>query len=293
MKKLFGKKATWAYGMMFFLIALGVVTISTSLTSCLDNKPAGDKSSQKIPGVVSTVEQLAGAASEISDALSKDSLTDIKKFSIALVEISEKFSADGQKNSESGQTFEDIQTVMIHADILAKKDYDLETTRKIFAPLSDAVARMVLSDAETDKKFHVFYCAMVGHYWIQKEERIRNPFYGGAMLDCGEKATSSADMNSDVDELTVATDESDPFSTIDAPPSEMALSVMKKMMCGCCKKDLLTAPCGCAAGRRTQVSALVDQMESKNMDEKTILSRLRNMYGEDVVPVEQTLEEHK
>jgi hypothetical protein len=31
----------------------------------------------------------------------------------------------------------------------------------------------------------VAYCPMVQKYWLQKGEKIRNPFYGKQMSDCG------------------------------------------------------------------------------------------------------------
>ena len=64
---------------------------------------------------------------------------------------------------------------------------DLEAAREAFGPLSDAVIAAAKAEGWTcldDVK--VAFCPMVNRSWLQKGEKIRNPFYGSAMLTCGE-----------------------------------------------------------------------------------------------------------
>jgi hypothetical protein len=64
---------------------------------------------------------------------------------------------------------------------------DLEAAREAFGPLSDAV--IAAAKAEEWKGLDdvkVAYCPMVNRSWLQKGDSIRNPFYGSAMLTCGE-----------------------------------------------------------------------------------------------------------
>lgn len=60
---------------------------------------------------------------------------------------------------------------------------DLKSARAAFGALSDAVIELAGADAGDVKKA---YCPMVKKYWLQKGEKIENPYYGSEMLRCGE-----------------------------------------------------------------------------------------------------------
>ncbi len=69
---------------------------------------------------------------------------------------------------------------------------DLESARNDFAGLSSAVADLALAQGLPKKAgLHVFECSMAPAggkaRWIQRGGEKRNPFYGSAMLDCGEE----------------------------------------------------------------------------------------------------------
>lgn len=64
----------------------------------------------------------------------------------------------------------------------------LPEARDAFAKLSDAViayADQVKVDTGSD--VHAMYCPMVKKSWLQKGEKVKNPYGGKGMLDCGEK----------------------------------------------------------------------------------------------------------
>lgn len=64
---------------------------------------------------------------------------------------------------------------------------DLKTARDAFEPLSEAV--VAAAKAEGWKGLDgvkLAYCPMVKASWLQKGDTIRNPYYGSAMLECGE-----------------------------------------------------------------------------------------------------------
>ena len=65
---------------------------------------------------------------------------------------------------------------------------DLKATRQAFGPLSDAVIAAAASDPALLKELglKVAFCPMVNRSWLQKEDKVRNPYYGSAMLECGE-----------------------------------------------------------------------------------------------------------
>jgi membrane fusion protein, copper/silver efflux system len=64
---------------------------------------------------------------------------------------------------------------------------DLKAARDAFGVLSDAVVAAAKADGWKELgEVKLAYCPMVRHPWLQKEEKIRNPYYGNAMPECGE-----------------------------------------------------------------------------------------------------------
>jgi hypothetical protein len=64
---------------------------------------------------------------------------------------------------------------------------DLKTARETFGPLSDAVIAAGNAEGWKDlPDLRVAYCPMIKKSWIQKDEAIKNPYYGSMMLTCGE-----------------------------------------------------------------------------------------------------------
>ena len=64
---------------------------------------------------------------------------------------------------------------------------DLDAAREAFGPLSGAVIAAAKAEGWTGfDDVKVAFCPMVNRSWLQKGEEIRNPFYGSAMLTCGE-----------------------------------------------------------------------------------------------------------
>ena len=77
------------------------------------------------------------------------------------------------------------------ADALATAD-SLVTARSAFSQLSDAVIALSESTkAETGDSVHAMYCPMAKKQWLQKGDKVSNPYYGKAMLTCGEKKKST------------------------------------------------------------------------------------------------------
>jgi Cu(I)/Ag(I) efflux system membrane fusion protein len=64
---------------------------------------------------------------------------------------------------------------------------DLKAAREAFGPLSDAVIAAAKAEGWKDLgDVKLAYCPMVKRSWLQKEEKINNPYYGSAMATCGE-----------------------------------------------------------------------------------------------------------
>ena len=58
---------------------------------------------------------------------------------------------------------------------------DLKAAREAFVPLSDRAEKIVAGNSD----YHVFYCPMVKHDWVQSSTSIANPYMGKDMLTCG------------------------------------------------------------------------------------------------------------
>ena len=68
----------------------------------------------------------------------------------------------------------------------------LADARTAFAKLSDAViAYADNTKANPGADVHAMYCPMVKKSWLQKGEKVRNPYLGKSMSDCGEKKKAS------------------------------------------------------------------------------------------------------
>ncbi len=75
-------------------------------------------------------------------------------------------------------------------DELQEIDDELEPFRERFGRISDII-KEILSKYEYNESLHFYlsYCPMAlgdGGFWLQRSDAIRNPYYGSAMLACGE-----------------------------------------------------------------------------------------------------------
>jgi len=64
---------------------------------------------------------------------------------------------------------------------------DVKEARKAFGDVNDALfAYMQSTGATKPAGVKAAFCPMTSHPWLQKGEKIQNPYYGSEMLDCGE-----------------------------------------------------------------------------------------------------------
>ena len=76
---------------------------------------------------------------------------------------------------------------ILNAANLVEGAVDLKAAREAFGQLSDAVIAAAKADRWKDlDDIKLVYCPMAKRYWLQKDEKIRNPYYGSSMLECGE-----------------------------------------------------------------------------------------------------------
>lgn len=114
----------------------------------------------------------------------------------ASMELSKKFFNQvasiepGLLSGEARAFWEEKQKFLLkHAKLNAEAN-TFEKRRENFIYLSQAIIKTVAAFGLKDKTVYVDYCPMAnsdrGAYWLSDKPEIRNPYYGQAMLTCGE-----------------------------------------------------------------------------------------------------------
>jgi len=80
-----------------------------------------------------------------------------------------------------------INTLVKEAGTISETK-DISKQRTYFANFSTNMAAVAKAIKLTDKPIYYAYCPMKKAYWLSSEKAIKNPYYGSAMLTCGEVA---------------------------------------------------------------------------------------------------------
>jgi hypothetical protein len=107
---------------------------------------------------------------EVHAALASDRLEGVKAPAASIAAQAEQMGESGAGIAKAARAVEQAK--------------DLKTAREAFTPLSDAVIAAAKAANIPDVK--VAYCPMAKASWLQKEDTIKNPYYGSQMLTCGE-----------------------------------------------------------------------------------------------------------
>jgi len=75
--------------------------------------------------------------------------------------------------------------VATQADTLAQAE-DLVAARKAFKPLSALLIDFLEKQEARSGHYYALYCPMAQAGWLQTDKTVRNPYFGAAMLHCGE-----------------------------------------------------------------------------------------------------------
>lgn len=116
---------------------------------------------------------IVGSYLEIQSQLATDKIDGIKTSASTLATRAEALGAAGAPMAKAAKA------VAAAADIKA--------AREAFGPLSDAVIAAAKAEGWKDlSDVKLAYCPMAKQSWLQKDEKINNPYYGTAMSTCGE-----------------------------------------------------------------------------------------------------------
>jgi hypothetical protein len=116
---------------------------------------------------------IVGSYLDIQARLATDKLDGIKPAAQAIGQQGARLGAGGAPIVKAARALEEAA--------------DLKAAREAFGVLSDAVIAQGTAENWKDvPDLRVAYCPMARKSWLQKEEAIRNPYYGSSMLTCGE-----------------------------------------------------------------------------------------------------------
>jgi protein SCO1 len=77
-----------------------------------------------------------------------------------------------------------------------ERSADIATARAGFGSLGDAIITYAKSrKSSVGDEVKVAYCPMARKYWLQKGEKVQNPFYGKAMSECGRLVAELPALN--------------------------------------------------------------------------------------------------
>jgi protein SCO1/2 len=86
-------------------------------------------------------------------------------------------------------------TIQAAADTL-QQAADVKGARAGFGVLSDAIITLAKQrNGEIGNDVKAAYCPMARKYWLQKGEKVQNPYYGKAMSECGRITAGLPDPN--------------------------------------------------------------------------------------------------
>lgn len=117
-----------------------------------------------------SVKAIVNSYLEMHAALAADKVEGVKAPAAAIAAEAGRMGASGATIAKAAKEVEQAK--------------DLKAARTAFGPLSDAVIAAAKAANLGDVK--VAYCPMVKQSWLQKEDKIKNPYYGSQMLTCGE-----------------------------------------------------------------------------------------------------------
>ena len=122
---------------------------------------------------------------QLKDALVASDATAAKKKAVALDGIMHSVDATSLTPELQGTWTEVMKAVMEHLHPLGTTD-DLEKQRALFAKLTPGMLQLVKA-APTAQPVYLDHCPMYsgGADWLSREQAIKNPYYGAAMLSCG------------------------------------------------------------------------------------------------------------
>ncbi|MCC8360925.1 efflux RND transporter periplasmic adaptor subunit [Salinimicrobium sediminilitoris] len=126
---------------------------------------------------------------QLKDALVEGQAEESLKFTKQFANSLQQITATGMAGEAEAFWQEKKKFLLQHSEE-GLNTTDLKKQRENFVYLSEALIKTVAAFGTGDKTIYVDYCPMAnsdkGAYWLSDVAEIRNPYYGDAMLTCGE-----------------------------------------------------------------------------------------------------------
>ncbi|HET8855446.1 MAG TPA: DUF3347 domain-containing protein, partial [Salinimicrobium sp.] len=160
--------------------------------AAMEGGPA-DVIAKEVPDLSEVSETFKEQLSAVVDAylvLKKDLVEgkDAGKSGAGLLKTVEAVDANSL-NGEAGNFWAEYGTVLTEHARLTKEAKSIEEKRENFVSISSSLIKLVQAFG-SDQPLFVDHCPMAnsdrGAYWLSEVEEIRNPYFGDAMLTCGE-----------------------------------------------------------------------------------------------------------
>ena len=156
--------------------------VMTALVLCLG--AAGNAAADNgIAAFDKAMQPVVDAYLKIHASLSGDRMDGVADAAKSIAQLARKLDAS-KVTGENAAQYRDIpQKLVKSADALAK-----ETTLKDAREKLKELGKPMALWATLSKPAGIWavYCSMAPGSWLQKQGEIRNPYYGAAMLNCGQ-----------------------------------------------------------------------------------------------------------
>ena len=120
---------------------------------------------------------------QIQSSLALDDMQGIKESAVKIKSLAKKLDASSVLGEHAGHYKNVPSNLAKHASAIGNSK-DIKAVRENFKELSKPMA--MWAGMSKPKGIDVVYCPMAKASWLQKKGNIRNPYYGQAMLSCGE-----------------------------------------------------------------------------------------------------------
>jgi len=146
------------------VVLAAALVLASSAPAMADHDEAGDAGAKML-----------GHYSRIYEALVSDS-------TVGVAEAAAQLAAEARGRAHHGDAAA-LEALAAAAEKV--RGDDLKALREPFKGLSVAMDAFLRKAGA--KGWSLYYCPMADGYWIQTAEGVRNPYYGAAMLRCGDK----------------------------------------------------------------------------------------------------------
>ena len=120
---------------------------------------------------------------QIGDALSADSLDGVREKAESMTKHAGALDS-ASVSGEHAAHYKNVPTNLKKAAQALSKAQTLDKARESFKKLSQPMA--MWATMSKPKNIDVVYCSMAKASWVQKQGKVRNPYYGPEMLECGQ-----------------------------------------------------------------------------------------------------------